>query len=440
MNSWLTKDSSEWTTRTARRSHQRWLTRVRRGVGAALAMALAVLGLTVAPFAHAADTAATIEKTIISPKSTYAVGETVTYRLTLQCSSLTGSCGIGTITDIFDSNLTVTAANVFLPTSGTGGSTPPPLTKSVSGQTLTITVGNATTPWEDGKGFDVLVTATVNAYPLTSNPIGTIPNSAKVDITAGQGATAGPVVINVTPPAKDWGLTKFKASPKATNPAPGELLTYEIHWTRPVASGGIDITSATLTDVLDPRFEYVSSEVQYPGTGTPVTTYDAATHTLTISGLNMQANTRMNCDASGCWSYTVVFVTVRVPPNAVDGTTPAPGTVFSNTATSNVTYADGTTGTLTGSTKVSIDAPQPSLSGFKSGPSSVPPGGALEWRLLSANNGNVTLNDFQVVDSLPVDAAGNLMVENVQLVRKLTSAMPLSPNTGTCCWSGAATV
>ena len=112
----------------------------------------------------------------------------------------------------------------------------------------------------------------------------------------------------------------------------------------------------------------------------------------------------------------------------------------SNTATSNVTYADGTTGTLTGSTKVSIDAPQPSLSGFKSGPSSVPPGGALEWRLLSANNGHVNLHDFQVVDSLPVAAAGNLLVENVQLVRKLTSAMPLSPNTGTCCWSGAATV
>ena len=100
--------------------------------------------------------------------------------------------------------------------------------------------------------------------------------------------------------------------------------------------------------MLDPRFEYVSSQVQYPGTGTPVTTYDAATHTLTISGLNMQANTRMNCDGSGCWSYTIVLVTVRVPPNAVDITTPAPGTVFANTATSNVTYADGSIGILNG--------------------------------------------------------------------------------------------
>jgi len=430
MNSWLTKDSSEWTTRTARRSHQRWLTRVRRGVGAALAMALAVLGLTVAPFAHAADTAATIEKTIISPKSTYAVGETVTYRLTLQCSSLTGSCGIGTITDIFDSNLTVTDANVFLPTSGTGGSTPPPLTKSVSGQTLTITVGNATTGWEDGKGFDVLVTATVNSYPFNSTPIGTIPNSAKVDITAGQGATADPVVINVTPPAKDWGLSKFKASPR-TNPAPGELLTYEIHWTRPTKTSGVDITNATLTDVLDPRFEYVSSEVQYPGTGTPVTTYDAATHTLTISGLNMQANTRMNCDGSGCWSYTIVLVTVRVPPNAVDSTTPAPGTVFANTATSNVTYAYGSTGILNGSTNVTIDAPNPALYNIKTGPASVPPGGSLMWRLYSANNGNTTLKNFQAVDSLPVDAAGNLMVENLRLVRTYANYQPLSPNVGT---------
>ena len=119
MNSWLAKDSSQWTTRSARRSHQRWLTRVRRGVGAALVMAMAILGLTMAPFAHAADTAATIEKTIVSPKSSYAIGDTVTYRLTLQCSSLTGSCGIGTITDILDSHQKLTDANDLLPTSGT---------------------------------------------------------------------------------------------------------------------------------------------------------------------------------------------------------------------------------------------------------------------------------------------------------------------------------
>ena len=43
MNSWLTDNSSGWTTRSARRSHQRLMTRLRRGIGAALVMAMAVV-------------------------------------------------------------------------------------------------------------------------------------------------------------------------------------------------------------------------------------------------------------------------------------------------------------------------------------------------------------------------------------------------------------
>lgn len=197
-----------------------------------LACVLTLLGLPTT--AHAADTAATITKEIVGGPATYKVGETVTYRLTIQCSSLVGPCGIGTVTDVIDPNLQLSLADVVLPTTVPGGGTPPVMAKSLDGNTLKVTLGTAEQPFMDGPGGDILVTAKVKSYPIESN--GEIPNGAKIDITNGAGDVAPPVVIKVEPLAKDWGLDKVVAS--GANPAPGELVTFRIDFTRPSATGG----------------------------------------------------------------------------------------------------------------------------------------------------------------------------------------------------------
>lgn len=430
MNSWLTDNSSGWTTRSARRSHQRLMTRLRRGIGAALVMAMAVLGLTVAPHASAADTAATITKTVVNQKASYAIGEVVTYRLTVSCSSLVGACGIGTLTDALDSNLTVTTASVFLPTTTQNGGTPPPMTKSMSGNVLTVTIGTAANPWMDGTSFDILVTGTVNAYPANSNPVGTIPNGATIGITNGAGDTAAPVVVNVTPPAKDWGIVKYDEGWQG-DPAPGEVVSYMVRFYRPTNTGGIDIASAVLTDALDPRVEFVSSSYG---------TYDAATHTVSATVFSLPANGPMNCPSlslmGGCDTYWGLQIKVRLPPNARNGTTPTAGTVFRNTINAQVTYADGSTGPLSDFVDIKTAEPIYREYAVKMGPTTTPPGSNITYRLYSQNTGNSTLTDYTVIDTLPLDAAGNPVLTNVYVARS-GSGSPL-PDDGaqvTLSWS-----
>jgi hypothetical protein len=95
--------------------------RVRRFAAGVVITAMAMLGLQASPALAANScgdgvvTCGTVDKEVVDPKPIYQVGETVTYRLTLQCSSLEQNCGIGTITDVLDPNLSVTTGAVRLP-------------------------------------------------------------------------------------------------------------------------------------------------------------------------------------------------------------------------------------------------------------------------------------------------------------------------------------
>lgn len=167
-------------TRSAAAARRR-LARARRRVAAGVAALLSTIGIlaTVTPLAQAANncgegvvTCGTVDKEVVNPKPVYQVGESVTYRLTLQCSSLEGNCGIGTVTDVFDPNLTIPGGAVVLP-----NPLPYPMTYSWAGNTLTLKLGNATTAWPDGPSSAVYVTAIVKDYPLTA-PVGVINNQA----------------------------------------------------------------------------------------------------------------------------------------------------------------------------------------------------------------------------------------------------------------------
>ena len=182
--------------------------RVRRFAAGVVITAMAMLGLHASP-ALAANgcgvgvvTCGTVDKEVVNPKPIYQVGDTVTYRLTLQCSSLEQNCGIGTVTDVLDPNLAVTSGAVVLP-----NPLPYPMTYSWAGNALTLKLGNATTPWPDGPSAAVYVTATVKSYPLVA-PVGVINNQATLAVTQGSSLDSAIVPINVQEPDKDFGLAK----------------------------------------------------------------------------------------------------------------------------------------------------------------------------------------------------------------------------------------
>lgn len=390
-----------------------------RFVAVVLAACVSVQGVPGTAYG-AGETRAQIDKTVVGGPATYKVGDTVTYRLSVQCSSLVGPCGVGTITDPIDPNLDLSLADVILPTTTVNGTPPPPITKTLTNGTLVITVGTDGEPFLDGQAFDVTVVATVKSYPIATN--GEIPNGSSIAIANGAGEVAPPVVIKVEPLAKDWGLVKVKSRPMS-NPAPGELVTFAINFTRPVRSGGIDIAGAVLTDQLPADLEFVSATSDFP---VVPGVYDAGKHAVSWRVPTLPANAAMNCAPSGCISDFVAYVTVRIPPNGITSAMPA-GTTYTNDASAVVTYADQTTGGLTASAAVSTAAPTIKASSGKSGPSTTAPDGKISWRMFGMNDGNVTLHNAAVVDALPVDGAGNLLVDQLELFRQYPGSQPLNP-------------
>lgn len=271
------------------------------------------------------------------------------------------------------------------------------MTYSWAGNTLTLKLGNATTAWPDGPTSAVYVTAIVKDYPLTA-PVGVINNQATLAVTKGSSLNSAIVPINVEKPVKDFGLSKSSAS----GIAPGEIYTFQMKFTRPTLVGGIDVTSAVVTDPLPADLEYVTSTADYASPGW-TTSYDSASHTVTWNLTGIPARSNMNCDAQGlnCSSYTTLFVTVKVPPNARQSAVPAAGTVYTNTATAVLTYKDGGTETVTATGTLSTAAPQPNSWFVKEGPAKIAPGGNIRWRVYVQNTGNMTLSDATVTDALP---------------------------------------
>ena len=283
------------------------------------------------------------------------------------------------------------------------------MTYSWAGNTLTLKLGNATTAWPDGPSSAVYVTAIVKDYPLTA-PVGVINNQATLSVTKGSSLNPPIVPINVEKPVKDFGLAKSSAS----GIAPGETYSFQMKFTRPTRVGGIDVTSAVVTDPLPADLEYVTSWAEYASAGW-TTSYDSGSHTVTWNLSSIPARDSLNCDAQGlnCTAYTTLYVTVKVPPNARQSAVPAAGTVYTNTATAVLTYKDGGTETVSASGTLSTAAPNPGVSLVKTGPAKVAPGGKITWQVYAQNTGNMTLTDAVVTDKLPTNTLESLTLERI---------------------------
>ena len=388
-------DSSRTVKRRAGTWPRRWL-----GMLLSLVLALGTLGLT-APAAHAAGAVVGITKTISNKKDAYDKGDTVTYRLNIQCSSLEDPCKTGTITDVLDPNLTYTNYTV--------GGNPKnlPVAFTQTGQTLTWVIGSATDEtkyFQDGDSLDIVVNANVKSVPTNTGR--TIDNQASAstpDAPTPVKSDTVTIVVNPAPAAVyDWGLTKYKISPSG-DPALGGTVVYMVRLTRPqvngtVAPGGVDLTSVVLKDALPTGAEFVAATSDYP--------YRLGTHdgagTVTFPSVSVSATDGMNCwSGSPCVSSFSAYITVRFPsPTFSAGDEPV------NKATADVTYADDHPGTqLTAEAKVKLVEPDVKISMNKSATlyTEPKPGETVSWVVQGRNDGNVEAADLTMIDTLPAN-------------------------------------
>ncbi len=390
------------------RTHRRASKGLVRWLGMLLSLVLAVgtVGVS-APAARATGAKVGITKQISNKKDAYDKGDTVTYRLNVQCSSLTDPCKTGTITDVLDPNLEYTSFTV--------GANPKslPVVFTRSGQTLTWVIGSAADSskyFEDGDSFDIVVNAKVKSVPANAGR--TIDNQASAatpDAPTPVKSDKVTIVVNPAPdPVYDWGLTKYKTSPSG-DPAVDGTVNYDVRLTRPrvngtVKPGGVDLKTVVLKDVLPAGAQFVSATSDYPSSNG---TYSNGT--VTFPSTSVSATDGMDCwNGEPCISSFVAHITVKYPKTAFKA-----GDQPTNKATADVTYADDHPGTqLKAEATVKLVEPNAQVASNKYNTLDVDPkpGETVSWVVQAHNTGNVEAADVTVIDTLPVANLVNVKV------------------------------
>lgn len=391
--------------------------RVRRVIAATVTalMALsAAVGIAAPAAAATLDTAATVTKAVIEPQPEYLVGQTVAYRLTTQCSSLTVPCGIGTLVDQLDENLEF--QNLVYPSSAGVDGTLPTLSHTVSDDgLLTVTIGSSAAPYLDGQSLEFVLYAKVVSYPVATD--GVIPNQAEITITNGNKNVSDRVDITVVQPENNWTLRKTQQNP--ANPIPLNTdVRYLLEFVRPAVNnapvGGVDIVGGRLVDTLPPGSVFV------PALTTPAGfTYNEAAHTVSWDLPLISATTGLTCQWGTCWSNAFrasVGVHYPSPPFVAGGSA-------TNNALASVDFLGGTTGELpAAATTTFLGAGTETFeaTSVKLGPASAFPGESVQWSFSMRNTGKSHLSNPQIIEELP---AG---LESVQLVRQNAGLQPMN--------------
>ena len=359
-----------------------------------VALALALLGVASPGTAFAAGSG-DISKELDSVQgagftapNTFQTGALVRYRIIVSCSSNEIGCKDASVTDVLDPNLT--PVDVVLP------NTTLPLTKNISGQTVTLTIGDAAHVWPDSNTLEFVIVARVK-----DSATGIIPNQATLTIE-GIDNVSQPIDIQVPQPAPQWSLEK--GGPGSRPIAPGETATFNIRFVLPTTLGNVPITGGTLVDtfpagavVLDNSF----NPIPEGGSTSDGGLVSYVTNTITWTIPKTLTTTSLNCDpATHC-------VNTDWYPNGIKLLFPADkfsaGQTVTNNADANVTYGTNppTTGTLHSSATVAFIAPAVSAGVLKTGQPTVAAGEPVFWAVSSHNNGNTTATNRELIDHLP---------------------------------------
>ena len=356
-----------------------------RLLAALVALTLSILGMaTPAHAAAAADIAKELDATqgrgFTSP-DTFEVGALVRYRITVSCSSLDTACVTGTVTDVLDPNLQF--VQVIAPVAKNNDGQTLPITTTTSGQTVTTTVGSSAAPLQGGNSLELVLVARVKSTPAS----GTIPNQASIAVPGAPTVNSEIVTIKVPPTQPRYQISKSGSD----NVAPGEPATYYLRLGGSQFSNVDIVLPMTIVDT-------------YPAGATVVSTdggvVDTANHTITwtVTSLPYQiaSNPGGSCDYTGWCTVWGVTVVLKYNSPTFSG-----GQTVTNSVVTDPTYTSGDLPPLTSSKDTGIVASAPSANVSKYGPTEASPGNTVEWFVTSTNNGNSTLANYAVTDTLP---------------------------------------
>ena len=199
--------------------------RMRRFAAAVVITAMTLLGIQASSAwaAAAADITKALDGTQgagFTAPDTFQTGSLVRYRLLVSCSSLDTACVTGTVTDVLDPNLAF--VQVIAPVAKNNAGQTMPITTTVSGQTVTTTIGSAAAPFQGGNTVELVLVARVLSRPAS----GVIPNQASVAVPGAPTVNTAVVNINVPPPTPNYIMSK--GSSTAGNPALGEPVAYTV--------------------------------------------------------------------------------------------------------------------------------------------------------------------------------------------------------------------
>ena len=373
--------------------------RVRRFAAAVVITAMTLLGIQASSAwaAAGADITKELDGTqgggFTAPR-TFETGALVRYRITVSCSGNDADCIQAAVTDVLEPYLTF--VQVIAPTTTNSLGQTLPITTSTSGQTVTTTIGSVAAPFQGGNTVELVLVAKVTGYP----PDGTIDNKANVSFP-GWSRDSDVVTINVPKPKPQFSVNKG-ASP--TSIPAGETSTFTINFSAPSLYGGVDITGGTLVDT------FPTGAIILDASGNPVAqggtidggVVDYTSHTITWPIGAIPSSKDMNCSAGVCYTYWTHNVTMRFPDPPFTA-----GQTVTNSATATVTYADGTSGTLTDTASVGIIGVTTGAYLSKGGPAQAVPGELISWSIQDKNTGNAT-STMTVTELLPTSGVSGL--------------------------------
>ena len=352
--------------------------RTQSGISLLLAILLGFLGLGVTTATAATGTGGIqVTKELdltqgagFTAPNTFETGSLVRYRISVSCSSNVEDCGVMTVTDNFDPNLTFQA--LIPPTTSLPISKPP-----VGMDPLVFTIGSAAAPVEGGTTLEFIVVAKVSGDPTS----GTIPNEAAAVSTSGGTATSDVVTIKVPDPVANYDVAK-SATPTSTSP--GGTINWGVYLYG-AALNNVPLSSVTVVDT------YPAGAVVVNAAGGVV---DTTNHTITWTNVSLTLADILQLKANyDAWKT----VTLQFPN---------PPFVGGETVTNNVSvefhYADGTKSTDSASATAKIVAANPTGTMTKgTNQTKVVAGGKIDWGLEFTNTGNTTLTNVTTTDIFP---------------------------------------
>lgn len=326
----------------------------------------------------------------LDPGSTKQTGATFTYRLTYNCSSVSGPCLNSEVDDLLPASIQFVDT---VPASPTGDVAAINVTPNFGGSGRTRVQFVMVTPLTAGNSGDLLVDV---RFPNGSTPNGTVATNTAdgINLSATPGTFTTPPVSVTATATEQASVSKTLTSSPANLDMPE---SYRLRVSNSNANGTLNLTAiGPITDTLPPGTVFNSAspaadcEPGCDGTTPATVTWTAPCSVPLGPGGNCDINVNVTFPSATFTSGTNVT-------NTFTGTATALGQPPAALGVGGVTH----------SVTTFVPNPSASLSKNMAGGTPNPPtlNQTFSYDFVPANNGNVPLDTTVVIDTLPVQMA-----------------------------------